>query len=143
MEIMGIPLADAIALIVGFCTTLYSTYKIVDYLNEKFKFVETKKTKTEAKLDSIEESIQSLSNRYDKLDRDNEALKAASISRIKQQIVDKHNQFVREGSIDYLSLDCLQQQFKAYEAMGGNSYVHDLMKDLEALPLKEYQGEKE
>ena len=143
MEIMGIPLADAIALIVGFCTTLYSTYKIVDYLNGKFKFVETKKTKTEEKLDSIEESIQSLSNRYDKLDRDNEALKAASISRIKQQIVDKHNQFVREGSIDYLSLDCLQQQFKAYEAMGGNSYVHDLMKDLEALPLKEYQGEKE
>lgn len=143
MEILGIPFTDAAALIVGFCSTFYTLYKIVDYFNAKFHFVETKKTKTEAKLDKIEESLESLSTKYDKLDSDNEAMKAASISRIKQQIVDKHNQYMREGAIDYMSLDCLQQQFKAYEAMGGNSYAHSLMQDLESLPLKEYQGETE
>ena len=41
------------------------------------------------------------------------------------------------GCIDYRTLDYLQQQFKAYEDMGGNSYVHELMRDLESLPLKD------
>ena len=41
------------------------------------------------------------------------------------------------GTIDYKSLDYLQQQFKAYEKMGGNSYVHNLIKDLEGLPLSD------
>ena len=141
--LLGLPITDIAAILIGFCSTFYSLYKILDYFNSKLHLVETKKTKTEAKLDKIEEAIETLTAQYEKLDKDNEAMKAASISRIKQQMVDKHNQYMREGAIDYMSLDCLQQQFKAYEAMGGNSYVHDLMKDLESLPLKEYQGEKE
>ena len=141
--LLGLPITDIAAILIGFCSTFYSLYKILDYFNSKLHLVETKKTKTEAKLDKIEQAIEALTAQYEKLDKDNEAMKAASISRIKQQMVDKHNQYMREGAIDYMSLDCLQQQFKAYEAMGGNSYVHDLMKDLEGLPLKEYQGENE
>ena len=141
--LLGLPITDIAAILIGFCSTFYSLYKILDYFNSKLHLVETKKTKTEAKLDKIEQAIEALTAQYEKLDKDNEAMKAASISRIKQQMVDKHNQYMREGAIDYMSLDCLQQQFKAYEAMGGNSYVHDLMKDLESLPLKEYQGKNE
>lgn len=141
--LLGLPITDIAAILIGFCSTFYSLYKILDYFNSKLHLVETKKTKTEAKLDKIEEAIETLTAQYEKLGKDNEAMKAASISRIKQQMVDKHNQYMREGAIDYMSLDCLQQQFKAYEAMGGNSYVHDLMKDLESLPLKEYQGKNE
>lgn len=136
MTILGIPITDAIALIIGFCSTFYTVYKIVDYFNGKLHFMETPKTKTEAKLDKIEESIETLFAEFKKLDSDNQKMKAASISRIKQQIVDKHTQYMRENKIDYMNLDCLEQQFKAYTDMEGNSYIHDLMEDIRSLNIE-------
>lgn len=122
---------------IGFCSILIgvvlAAVKLFNYLNSQFRFVETKRTK----MDTLEQKIDSLLDKVEKNERDTSVLMDASTSRIKGKIVDRHKEYMALGYIDYRTLDYLQQQFKAYEAMGGNSYVHDLMKDLEQLPLKD------
>lgn len=122
---------------IGFCSILAggiaALIKFLSYLNEQFKFVETKKTK----IDKLNSKLDSLLEKVERNEEDTQVLKEASISRIKGKIVDRHKEFMAQGSIDYRTLDYLQAQFRAYEKMGGNSYVHELMRDLEGLPLKD------
>ena len=99
-----------------FCL-LVAAIKFFDYLNERFHIVETRKTKTQ------EKNINTL------LESD--------MVRIKGEIIKEHNQHMRLGYIDYKTLDYLQRQFRCYEKEGGNSYVHNLMDDMEKLPLNE------
>ena len=122
---------------IGFCSILAgciaAIVKFLSYLNEHFHFVETKKTK----IDNLNSKLDSLLEKVEKNEDDTQVLKEASISRIKGKIVDRHKEYMALGYIDYRTLDYLQAQFRAYEKMGGNSYVHELMRDLEQLPLKD------
>lgn len=122
---------------VGFCAILMGLVlagvKLFNYLNSQFHFVETKRTK----IDNLNAKLDSLLEKVEKNEEDTQILKEASISRIKGKIVDRHKQYMALGCIDYRTLDYLQAQFRAYEKMGGNSYVHELMRDLEGLPLKD------
>ena len=122
---------------VGFCAILMGLVlagvKLFNYLNSQFHFVETKRTK----IDNLNAKLDSLLEKVEKNEEDTQILKEASISRIKGKIVDRHKQYMALGRIDYRTLDYLQAQFRAYEKMGGNSYVHELMRDLEGLPLKD------
>ena len=136
--ILGFALTDVIAIACALGSCIYTLSKAIEWLNSHFlHWFETSKTKTEEELEGIQKSLKEIQGRLDKNEADVLALKDASISRIKGKIVDYHSRFIALGYIDYRSLDCVQQQFKAYEAMGGNSYVHDLVKDLEGLPLKD------
>lgn len=121
---------------IGFCSILAggiaALVKFLGYLNEQFEFVETKKTK----IDKLNSKLDSLLEKVERNEEDTQVLKEASLSRIKGKIVDKHKEYMELGYIDYRTLDYLQAQFRAYEKMGGNSYVHELMQDLEQLPLK-------
>lgn len=122
---------------IGFCSILAGVIaalvKFLGYLNEQFKFVETKKTK----IDKLNSKLDSLLEKVERNEEDTQVLKEASLSRIKGKIVDRHKEYTALGCIDYRTLDYLQAQFRAYEKMGGNSYVHELMRDLEGLPLKD------
>lgn len=111
--------------------------RLFEFLNERFHFVETKKSKTEAKFDEMDSKIDMLLEQLAASKNDTNTLIQASISRIKGEIVRQHKVFMAQGFIDYKSLDYLQQQFKCYTNMGGNSYVHLLMDDLENLPIKD------
>lgn len=110
-----------------------SGIKLFNYINSQFHLFETKRTK----MDAMEKKLDALLEKVERNEEDTQVLKEASTSRIKGKIVDRHKEYMSLGYIDYRTLDYLQQQFKAYEKMGGNSYVHDLMKDLEGLPLKD------
>lgn len=137
MMLLGMPIADLAYIIVTFCTALYAAWNGFEWLNSKLHLFETKKSKLDERLDKFDEKLDGITTRLDKNEDDTEALKIASISRIKGKIVDRHKEYMALGCIDYRTLDYLQQQFKAYEDMGGNSYVHELMRDLEGLPLKD------
>lgn len=122
---------------IGFCSILAggiaALVKLFNYLNSQFHFVDTKKTK----MDNLNSKLDSLLEKVEKNEDDTQVLKEVSISRIKGNIVDRHKEYMELGYIDYRTLDYLQAQFRAYEKMGGNSYVHELMRDLEGLPLKD------
>lgn len=118
------------ALLVGL---VLGAVKLVSYLNSQFHFFETKRTK----MDALNGKLDSLLEKVEKNEKDIAILMEADVSRIKGKIVDRHKEYMALGSIDYRTLDYLQQQYKAYSAMGGNSYVHNLMDDLEGLPLKD------
>lgn len=122
---------------IGFCSLLagaiVASIKFLGYINSQFHLVETKRTK----MDAMDAKLDSLLEKVEKNEADTKILMDASLSRIKGKIVEGHKRFTEQGCIDYRTLDYLQQQFKAYEALGGNSYVHDLMHDLEQLPLKD------
>lgn len=135
LEILNYPLQDITVIIVSFCSILYTAYCSLNKLNDVFHFVETKKSKLDSRLDKFDVKLDDIASRLCKNETDTDALKDASISRIKGKIVDRHKEFMAQGSIDYKTLDYIQQQFRAYERLGGNSYVHDLVKDLEGLPL--------
>ena len=111
--------------------------KFFDFINSEFHLVETRKSKRDAKIDKMDEKIDLLLKQLESTTANTETLMAASVSRIKGEIVNQHKRFLTLGYIDYKSLDYLQQQYAAYIAMGGNSYVHILMDDLDALPIQE------
>lgn len=53
---------------------------------------------------------------------------------IKSFIVKEHHHFIEEGWIDDFSLDTIERRYTHYKEEGGNSYIHDLIKDLRELP---------
>lgn len=136
MELLNYPITDVAFIVVTFCTMLYTGYSALEWVNSKLHLVETKKSALDSRLDRFDEKLDSISNRIERNEDDTQALKEASISRIKGKIVDRHKEYMLKGSIDFRTLDYLQQQYKAYVKMGGNSYVHELMRDLEALTLE-------
>lgn len=137
MTILGLPIGDIVFIIVSFCSAGFSLLKALEWLNSKLNVFETKKSRLDTRLDCFDEKLDGITDRLKKNESDTEALKQATISRIKGKIVDRHKDYMARGSIDYRTLDYIQQQYRAYEELGGNSYVHDLMKDLEGLPLED------
>lgn len=54
---------------------------------------------------------------------------------IKSFITERHHHFCYDKKwIDDYSLDCIEKRCKHYTDEGGNSFIHDLMKELRALP---------
>ena len=63
------------------------------------------------------------------------ALIASDKDDIKAWITEKHHYFCYEKrQIDDYSLDCLEKRYTHYVEEGGNSFIHDLMEDIRALP---------
>lgn len=54
---------------------------------------------------------------------------------IKSFITERHHHFCYEEEwIDDYSMDCIERRFRHYTDEGGNSFIHDLMEELRALP---------
>lgn len=116
---------------------LVAAIKTFDYLNERFKIFETRKSKSQQMLCDMSEKINLLLDKSACQERRINTLLESDMVRIKGEIIQKHREYTRLGYIDYKTLDYLQRQFKCYEAEGGNSYIHNLMDDLEDLPLND------
>ena len=56
---------------------------------------------------------------------------------IKSFITKEHHYFCYKlGYIDDYSMDAIERRYSHYKEQGGNSFVHDLMQELRALPKK-------
>lgn len=110
-----------LVLLVG---AVISAIKAFEYLNDKMELVMTKKLKSRKfgeRLDSLEESM--------------DILLESDKSRIRGEIVREYRYFVRQGYIDAFTLDYLHHQFESYRKLGGNSYIEQVMDELDNLPL--------
>lgn len=126
-------LAFSVALIL----VVMGVVKTFDTINNRFHLLETKKTKTENRLDSIESKLDSILAATGTYEQQIQILLESDKTRIKGEIIKEHKEHMAAGSIDYKTLDYLQRQYHCYQREGGNSYIHNLMKDIESLPLSD------
>lgn len=106
--------------------SLIALWKAFSYVNEELELIITKKMKNrqiEKRLMEVEHQLCIL------LESDK--------SRIRGEIVREYRHFIRQNYIDAFSLDYLHQQYESYKTLKGNSYISQLMSDLDALPLAE------
>lgn len=55
---------------------------------------------------------------------------------LKSEIVDKHNQAVKQNYITDLQLDIIHRLNSSYKELGGNSYIKSLIKNVDELPVQ-------
>lgn len=103
------------------------TKKIEQRLDQAIAERNQKIQELQKKENEIEESIQKLDEKITMLidsDRDD----------IKAWITSQHHHFMEKGEIDYYSLDCIARRYAHYKLEGGNTFVDDLMEDMNNLP---------
>lgn len=93
----------------------------------------------EEQLDEIREQhktdIKDMIEHYNELHESVKMLCICEQQDIKAFIVREYNYFVHQKKcIDLYSLECIEQSYKNYTTLGGNSYVHSLVEAIRALP---------
>ena len=103
------------------------TEKLEQHLDKALSEQDSKINALQCKETEIEQSIQKLDSKISMLilsDRDD----------IKAWITAQHHHFMEKGQIDYYSLDCIARRYEHYKSQGGNTFVDDLMDDMNNLP---------
>ena len=62
-------------------------------------------------------------------------IRDATAATLKCSITRAHKEYMREGRINRYSLHCIMEMGNAYEELGKNGFIHDLIEDLKALPM--------
>ena len=98
---------------------------------------QTKKQRQKEQLQQQEKSIKELKNNMESIQSKMNLLIESDKDDIKAWITEKHHFYCyQQKYIDDYTLDCLEKRFSHYEVEGGNSFVHNLMEELRALPKK-------
>lgn len=110
-----------------------------DYKNmEEAKLTKEKYKELETKLDNYHEHAESLDRKLTTItatmDENFKIINAALMHDIKQWIIDQHKFYIDQGWISIVQLDMVEARYKDYVALGGNSIVPTLMRELRELP---------
>lgn len=62
---------------------------------------------------------------------------------IRQDMINNHARYTERGSIPFYALESCEKLYEAYKSNGGNSFVHELMKDIRDLPVIKGSQRKE
>lgn len=63
-------------------------------------------------------------------------LNEATRNMLKAEIVQKHNDAIKKGYITDIELDVLHRLNNSYKKLGGNSYIKNLMQNIEKLEIR-------
>lgn len=143
---------ELIQLLKQFDITTFLTFTIVlalaakgviiffDWVKERLMKMFNKQTKKQRQIEQLqqqEKSIKELKNNMESIQSKMNLLIESDKDDIKAWITEKHHFYCyQQKYIDDYTLDCLEKRFSHYEVEGGNSFVHNLMEELRALPKK-------
>ena len=143
---------ELIQLLKQFDITTFLTFTIVlalaakgviiffDWVKERLMKMFNKQTKKQRQIEQLrqqEESIKELKSNMKSIQSKMNLLIESDKDDIKAWITEKHHFYCyQQKYIDDYTLDCLEKRFSHYEVEGGNSFVHNLMEELRALPKK-------
>lgn len=129
--LLGVAFKEALSLIDWFKTRIKKSIKKDEYHQEMdSQFAACKEIVASIQQQQLDFQEQ-LNLMRDSIDRLTESDK----NDIKAWIVEKHHYFCyQKGYIDDYSLDSMEKRYADYVAENGNSFVHDLMEDVRALP---------
>jgi hypothetical protein len=110
-----------------------------DYRNiKKSKDLEDRQKIVEEKLELYHKYADTLDRRMnditETMNENFRIINAALMHDIKQWIIDQHSYYMEEGWISIVQLDMIEARYKDYVALGGNSIIPTLMKELRDLP---------
>lgn len=97
----------------------------------------------EAEIHQLQADEKSLKQRVDAMDAQMKLLVQSDMLQIKRMIKEEHDKAMANKFIDSEMLDLLEQQFKVYQAEGGNGWAVKMMKDLRKLPTVQSIEEEE
>lgn len=100
-------------------------------INEKFKTVLKQK---EEELSEMAAQIQEIQSCINNININLQMLIASDKDAIKAWLTSQHHHFMEKGVIDYYSFDCISRRYQHYKEEGGNTFIDDLMEDINNLP---------
>lgn len=143
---------ELIQLLKQFDITTFLTFTIIltlaakgviiffDWVKERLMKMFNKQTKKQRQIEQLrqqEKSIKELKSNMESIQSKMNLLIESDKDDIKAWITEKHHFYCyQQKYIDDYTLDCLEKRFSHYEVEGGNSFVHNLMEELRALPKK-------
>lgn len=111
-----------------------------DWVKERIMKMLNKQSKKEKELEQLQQQeldIKELRKNIESIQSNINLLIESDKDDIKAYITEKHHFYCyQQKYIDDYTLNCLEKRFNHYEEEGGNSFVHNLMDELRALPKR-------
>ena len=111
-----------------------------DWVKERIMKMFNKQSKKEKELEQLQQQeldIKELRKNIESIQSNINLLIESDKDDIKAYITEKHHFYCyQQKYIDDYTLNCLEKRFNNYETEGGNSFVHNLMDELRALPKR-------
>lgn len=122
---------DIFIILFAITISSFSLFQSYCYFKDRTeKWLEIKKEEiTPARIKGIEDSCIEQSRKL-------ELLFESDKLRIKSDILRQYRYFSNKGSIDFKSLDCLHQEYEIYKKEGGNSFVEEIMRLIDEIPVE-------
>lgn len=96
--------------------------------------------KISALQDSVDTQISEIRKQLDDLTRSqndvNSKMKSALLASTRDRINQAHDYYMRKDFIGTHSLYIIEQLYKSYKELGGNSFIKDQMKDIHSLEVR-------
>lgn len=138
---------EVLLFIVTFALAIKGFVSFWDWGYARLKQVFKKESDQEQEIDSIQKHFDEHLKDYEIMQNNqNETLRVltekinllidSDKDSIKSFITERYHHFYEEGWIDDYSMDCIERRYKHYTDEGGNSFIHDLMEELRALPKR-------
>ena len=89
----------------------------------------------------INEKVDSITLKLENIDKDAGIRKHALLTIQRKSILDSCTKYLKRGYISIEEKETLYEQVESYNELGGNSFVKDLVKKLDSLPLEKPQKE--
>lgn len=89
----------------------------------------------------INEKVDSITLKLENIDKNAGIRKRALLTIQRKSILDSCTKYLKRGYISIEEKETLYEQVESYNELGGNSFVKDLVKKLDSLPLEKPQKE--
>lgn len=133
-------LTDVVVVFVGGTLLIKEFVSIYDWAKSKFNAKYKDELTLEQRMTKIEESLRKIEERdqskeIEALKQNIDLLIKSDKDDIKAFITKEYHYFVEQkGWIDKFSLDCIEKRYEIYKDEGGNSFIAELMAEIESLP---------
>lgn len=120
-----------------------NTVDAFDWVRDRFNKVMSNKNSDKTKNNRLINRVRDLEDKQikqeekiEEINRKIDMLIESDMYSIKNYITEKHAYYTELGYIDYYQLSILESRYEIYKQEHGNSFVHELMKDLRMLEVK-------
>lgn len=109
--------------------------------NFAYKTLNEIKTVLNKPITQINEKVDSITLKLEDIDKDAGIRKRALLTIQRKSILDSCTKYLKRGYIGIEEKETLYEQVESYNELGGNSFIKDLVKKLDSLPLEKPQKE--
>ena len=91
---------------------------------------------------NISEKVDGISEQLDSMRKDDKLIKNAILNLQRRSLLDSCERYIKRGYATLDEKETVHKQFVSYEELGGNSFVKDLVDNVNKLPLEKVEKNK-